>query len=1439
MAKRALIIPFTARSSPLIITTGQPSGLPNGQAGVAYASAVATSGGSQPATWVANSGTSAWITLSSGGNVTGTPPTSGPATLNATATDQLGAHVSGSWSFTIAPAVTPSGPNPIGANMDYGSFGSTRGLAFSQDGILQSRGFTLPGALSTPVALTASGWPAADFGCILIEGQRVQSWMIGTWKCGFSGTGLETITKNGACTVAKTSALGNPNVTFDLTTTGIAAGQIVGNYALGFVVTNTGLDYSGSMTAALLNVGDQDNGYQNGIGGSINPAQDFQANQILQLHAFNSGGVAPYFLQLVINKANLGANYFNTLTLPSLGQTYSSASATYNGNFGGAGQSAWNWQSPVQSGFAQFAAGTTYPVTLGLVGSGGATGVYAYIPAYGANAAANKHQTTPLWTNEMVALYGQMASIRYMQATGVIGNNSTCTSANRNTPSNTVTINGSPGTLENWCQEYFASMSSACAARHWMNIPIGADDSYYASALAAVAPFMNFAGGTGNCPELIVEISNELWNGAGAGESGGLNTLANAYNVANPGVLNWDGTVNQVTISYRYLALRLHDLTVAAQTQFGAVNVSVNGPVRISFMTQAAAGGWATFIPTVLNFLERQYAGSANQWVHALGADTYTYRNNTSIPGDGTNWEGTSAAPATIQAEWQRNAQYGAFIHYNEGIKLWCLKYGMRFYSYEGVGPGRLDGGDPDNSVAAVGLAIQDPGMNATTVYLAQQKFNAGWDLLVNYSSGINTSNGATVPTYDWDILDTSLLANGSPRFQGLQSFASGAASTHRNQISTTNLSFPATEYADNTAAMSATNPILTNFSGSGLLGPYEVAWLFQVTAANTYNISMAYTGSGTVNVYIDSVEVATAVSVPSGGGTVQLVANQALANGFHSLEIGTGSFQNITVQSFTFTNNVGRLPGASNFTYLGAFAAPAGFAAVNLGQAAGAGSLGLGPVDDNGKQTLYIGSFGAVASMGAMEIPAGPYYLGSGDPNVTATVAKISGVTMTPSSAINTYITANTTQNEGANGVRLSSVYYDAPNNRVIIGYFWYYPGAQAPRACTYNAISLDPTLSTTLSPVFDMQIGTSTLGGNPIDGSQYAGGWGPIAPNWQVTLGGTTLSAIGTLAITNVRTSWGPPLNVFTPTNLVKGTPLATKLISMYGNPGDSNPSQGIDSFTNAGWTYGGIPLNANVNGLGGQAAFNAVPTNNYWSLASGEIIACAFAPANYRTIVVVGTHCQGIYNYGSGTGATPANNGQVQTIATFTATIANGSSTLTGITGVVGTINAGDAICRLDTNGFYVQTAGMDLGGALTKAGTYNAGAQTLTLTNATNTSFPSGTFSFCTNTGDVFAYDPVNTQVKGAVGYPFAFWLWLYDINDALNVSTYGGTLQPYQITPYAVVPLPNPPNVAAGNAPSVGSVNGYGCFDPSTNRLYLVIGATTVGVHPMIGVWQLS
>ena len=536
------------------------------------------------------------------------------------------------------------------------------------------------------------------------------------------------------------------------------------------------------------------------------------------------------------------------------------------------------------------------------------------------------------------------------------------------------------------------------------------------------------------------------------------------------------------------------------------------------------------------------------------------------------------------------------------------------------------------------------------------------------------------------------------------------------------------------------------------------------------------------------------------------------------------------------------RMTGASNFTYLGSFAAPNGFAAVTFTPlAGGAGALGLGPVDQNGKKTLYISSFGATASMGALEIPAdAALYTGSGDPPQT-TVALISGVTMTPSSAINNYITSQTTQNEGANGVRLSSVYYDAPNNRVIIGYFWFYPGAQLPRACTFNAVSFDPTLSLTLSPVFDMQVGTSTLGGNPIDGSQYAAGWGPIAANWQSSLGGTTLGTMGTIAITNVRTSWGPPLNVFTPTNLGKGTPLATKLISMYGNPGDSNQAQAIDSFTNNGWVYGGQPQNNNVTGLGGQAAFNALPTNNYWSLAAGEITACAFAPANYRTIVVVGTHCQGPYVYGAGAGATALNNGQVKTIATFTATITAGSLTLTGVTGVVGAINTGDALCRLDANGFYVQTGGMDLSGITTKAGTYNAGAQTLTLTSATAASFPTGTFSFCTNTGDVYAYNPVNNSggAKGAYGYPYAFWLWLYDINDALNTTTYGGSLQPYQITPYAVVPLPNPPNVVAGNAPNGGSVQGYGCFDTSTNRLYLVIGATTVGSHPMIGVWQLS
>lgn len=798
MPKRALIIPFTAKTSPLIITTGQPNGLPNGTQNAPYASALAASGGKKPYSWLKTGG-SAWINVDSAGNVTGTPPSPGPATLTATVTDANNTTVAGSWSFTVAPAVV-TGPNPIGANMDFGSFGSTRGLAFTQDGVPQSRGFTQSGSIATPVALTGAGWPAADFAVILIEGQHVQSWMVGTWKCGFTGNGNETITKNGSCTVTKTSAPGNPNVTFDLTTTGIAAGQIVGNYVCGFVVTGT---------------------------------------------------------------------------------------------------------------------------------SGGATNVYAYIPGYAANAAANQHQTVPLWTNEAIALYGQMAAIRYMQSSNVINNNSTCTSANRNTPNNTIAINGAPGTLERWCQEYFASMSSACAARHWMNIPIGADNTYYASALAGVAPYMNFHGGTGKCPELIVEIGNELWNGAGAGESGALNALANAYNSANPGVLNYDGTVNQVTISYRWLALRLHDLAVAAQTQFTAANVGINGPVRIAFMTQAAPGGWATFIPTVLNFLERQYAGSANQWVHALGADTYVYRNNTKVPGDGTNWEGTSAAPATIQAEWQRNGQYGAFNNYNEGIKLWCIKYGMRFYSYEGVGPGRIDPGEPDSTLAAIGAAIQDPGMNALTVYLAQQKFNAGHDLLVNYSSGVNTGPGTGAsPTYCWDNLDTSLEAtpSGSPRFQALQSFASGMTPSHRNLISSST-SIPGTEYADNTAAMNSANPTLTQFGGSGIFGPYQYAWLFQVVASNTYNITMNYTGSGTVNVYVDGVQVATGLAVPNGGGTVTLIANQTLIAGFHSLEIGTGSFQNITVSQINFTAVSGPLTQpllqSSAFTYLGTFLAP------------------------------------------------------------------------------------------------------------------------------------------------------------------------------------------------------------------------------------------------------------------------------------------------------------------------------------------------------------------------------------------------------------------------------------------------------------------------------------------------------------------------------------
>lgn len=97
-----------------------------------------------------------------------------------------------------------------------GSSFSYEGQPWSQDRVLEARGFCNPITTYNYCTLDAKGWPVGDFGILLSEGED-QDWWKGTFKCGFEGTGTEVVTGFGG-TVVKTSGT-SPSVRFDFTPT--------------------------------------------------------------------------------------------------------------------------------------------------------------------------------------------------------------------------------------------------------------------------------------------------------------------------------------------------------------------------------------------------------------------------------------------------------------------------------------------------------------------------------------------------------------------------------------------------------------------------------------------------------------------------------------------------------------------------------------------------------------------------------------------------------------------------------------------------------------------------------------------------------------------------------------------------------------------------------------------------------------------------------------------------------------------------------------------------------------------------------------------------------------------------------------------------------------------------------------------------------------------
>lgn len=84
----------------------------------------------------------------------------------------------------------------------------------------------------------------------------------------------------------------------------------------------------------------------------------------------------------------------------------------------------------------------------------------------------------------------------------------------------------------------------------------------------------------------------------------------------------------------------------------------------------------------------------------------------------------------------------------------------------------------------------------------------------------------------------------------------------------------------------------------------------------------------------------------------------------------------------------------------------------------------------------------------------------------------------------------------------------------------------------------------------------------------------------------------------------------------------------------------------------------------------------------------------------------------------------------------------------------------------------------------------------------------------NVGDSRCADPA-VYNKGEHGYPYKAWVWAYDLNDL--AAAYAGTMQPYDVMPYASVELPEMDRFVTSNMQ--GGIMGAG-HDRSGKRLII-------------------
>jgi hypothetical protein len=217
-------------------------------------------------------------------------------------------------------------------------------------------------------------------------------------------------------------------------------------------------------------------------------------------------------------------------------------------------------------------------------------------------------------------------------------------------------------------------------------------------------------------------------------------------------------------------------------------------------------------------------------------------------------------------------------------------------------------------SLTNAGAAIMDtsvPGMTGVMNTYSQGIINAGVFVQCLFQGGIDSNdNPATValaPT-DWMSTIYPIVAATSPRLASAASFLTGASPT-RNLVAGGGAVINGANWADNPAF----NNVLGNLADNGFdttLSPfYGVAgyrtYIVNCTAPGSYPLvlNVTTTNAGlTTNLWVNAVEVATAVALPANTTGNVSCGTVTLQEGANCIVFGKGAAQSgVTINSFNF----------------------------------------------------------------------------------------------------------------------------------------------------------------------------------------------------------------------------------------------------------------------------------------------------------------------------------------------------------------------------------------------------------------------------------------------------------------------------------------------------------------------------------------------------------